>query len=106
MSPVFAFIAITWFRGVAMNMTPSFTSGGASCPPIAPVDSVQAGTRLFTLLVLIWLSGLNTCPLYVRRYRSQLAGSGVSNRCWVTNLYPTVISLCGGLPLDSHVVQG
>ena len=44
-TPVFASIAITRFPGVATNMTPLSTIGGASWPLVMPVENTQAGCR-------------------------------------------------------------
>jgi hypothetical protein len=39
-------------------MIPLFTIGGDSWPESTPVEKLQTGTRVFTLLVLIWSSAL------------------------------------------------
>ena len=49
---------MTWLYGVETNMTPLFTIGGDSWPESTPVEKLQTGTSFFTLLVLIWSSGL------------------------------------------------
>ena len=48
-SPVFASIAITWLAGVATNMTPLLTMGGASWPLVTPVANTHAGCSRETL---------------------------------------------------------
>jgi hypothetical protein len=53
-----ALSAITCPIGVATNITPLLTIGGASWPSITPVEKVHTGVRFFTFEVVIWSSGL------------------------------------------------
>src|SRR6185503_1692790 len=98
MVPAFASTAITWFPGVATNITPLFTIGGASWPLGMPVVITHTGCNLFTLPVVICLRGLWPQPLYVRRIISQSVSSGFFSRSAVTVLYDWRIrgTGCGG----------
>ena len=58
MSPVLAFRASTCAWGVATNMTPLLTMGGAWWPSFTPVESVHTGVSLVTFCGVIWSSGL------------------------------------------------
>ena len=49
-------------------------------------ENVQTGFRRPTLAVVIWSSGLYPQPSYVRRYMSQLPGSGFCRRSVVTGV--------------------
>jgi hypothetical protein len=57
-SPVFASSAITWFPGVATNMTPLLTIGGAWWPLVTPVEKLHTGCSRVTLPRVICSSGL------------------------------------------------
>jgi hypothetical protein len=49
---------MTWLPGVATNITPPFTMGGASCPLFTPVDNTQTGRSRETFDGVICASGL------------------------------------------------
>jgi hypothetical protein len=49
---------MTWLPGVATNITPSCTMGGASCPLITPVDNDHTGFSRPTLAGVICVRGL------------------------------------------------
>src|SRR5687768_8640720 len=68
-------------------MTPSFTIGGDSWPSVTPVENDHAATRLPTFSPSMRASGLYPHPSYVRRYISQLCGSGLRSRSPVTRVY-------------------
>jgi hypothetical protein len=45
-------------RGAEMNITPSFTMGGAWWPLVTPVEKVQTGVRSCTFDASTWSSRL------------------------------------------------
>ena len=77
---------MTWLPGVATNMTPLLTIGGASWPLITPVANTHAGCSRVTLAGVIWSTGLYPHPSYVRLTRSQSPSAGLLRRSAVTGL--------------------
>jgi hypothetical protein len=84
--PAFASSAITWLPGVATNITPLLTMGGASWPLGMFVENTHAGCSRATFAAVICFSGLCPQPLYVRLIISQSPSSGFFRRSVVTGL--------------------
>src|SRR3989442_10877601 len=93
--PVLRSRASSWLPGVAANMAPLFTTGGASWPSVWPVAKLQTGCSRLTLAGVISPSGLYPQPSKVRRNISQLPSSGFFSRSALTGVYFRRISGIG-----------
>src|SRR2546422_9949742 len=75
--PVLASSASSWLPGVATNMTPLFTTGGASWPSVWPVAKLQTGCRRLTLAGGVSPRRLETQPAEAGRKHSHVAHPGL-----------------------------